>query len=155
MKHRTLTNPEEIRGIIGKCQVCQVGMSDENGNPYTLPMNFAFTGDNDTVWLHSSRNGKKMDILKKNPKVCISFSTDYTLRFQNENIACSYSMKYRSVLIFGKVEFIEDPAEKADVLNRIMTHYVKRTFRFAPPALREVCCWKVKAEKIEARDYGY
>lgn len=153
MKHRIPDNPEEIRGIIRKCQVCHVAMTDENGNPYLVPMNFGF--EDDTVWLHSSRNGHKIDLLKKNPNVCIEFSTDYVLRSQNEEVACSYSMKYRSVLVFGTVEFIENPDEKTAALNRIMANYSDRTFRYNPPSLQEVCCWKVKAARMDARVYGY
>ena len=153
MKHRILTDQSEIQGIIRKCQVCHVAMTDEEGNPYVVPMNFGF--ESGMVFLHSSRAGRKIDILWKNPAVCIEFSTDYLLRCQNEAVACSYSMKYRSVLLFGKVEFVEDPEEKVKILDAIMKNYSPNAFRYNPPSLREVCCWRVKAERMEGRVYGY
>jgi uncharacterized protein len=153
MKHRMLTNSKEIEEIIKKCQVCHVAMVDQEGKPYLVPMNFGFTEG--LIYLHSSRTGKKIDILKSNPEVCIEFSTDYLLRYQNEDVACSWSMKYRSVLAYGKVTFIEDDVEKTTHLNIIMKNYTPKEFKYNPPSIREVCCWKVIVERFEGRVFGY
>ena len=153
MRSRIVEKQEEIEEIIRKCQVCHVSMVDLQGFPYVVPMNFGF--DLGVIFLHSSRHGKKIDILKVNPGVCIEFSTDYLLRYQNENVACSWSMKYRSVLAYGKVTFVEDEAEKVAHLNQVMKNYSPKEFKYNPPSIREVCCWKVDVERFEGRVYGY
>lgn len=153
MKIRPLTNPSEITDIIKKCLFCHVAMVDQNGLPYVLPFNFGY--DEGVIYLHSSRQGKKIEILKNNNNVCVAFSIDHLLRFQNEGVACSYTMKYRSVLASGKVEFIEDPDQKMIAMNFIMKKYTQKEFQFNPPSIKEVCCWKVKIERIEGRVYGY
>jgi uncharacterized protein len=153
MKNRTVLNSKEIEEIIKKCQVCHVAMVDQEGNPYLVPMNFGF--EDGVIYLHSSQVGKKIGILKNNPQVCIEFSTDYLLRYQNENVACSWSMKYRSVLAHGKVTFIDDELEKVHHLNIIMKNYTPKEFKYNPPSLREVCCWKVDVENFEGRVFGY
>jgi uncharacterized protein len=153
MKNRTLGSQQEIDEIIKKCQVCHIAMADQDGNPYVLPMNFGYR--NGIIYLHSSQHGKKIDILRANPRICIAFSTDYNLRYQHEDVACSYSMKYRSVLAYGKVEFVEDPEEKILHLGIVMSQYTGREFKFNAPAVREVCCYKVVVERFEGRVYGY
>jgi nitroimidazol reductase NimA-like FMN-containing flavoprotein (pyridoxamine 5'-phosphate oxidase superfamily) len=153
MKHKSITNMDEIRSIINKCDVCYVAMVDEGNLPYVLPFNFGFRDD--TVYIHSAREGKKIDILRKNPGVCISFSTDYQLRYQSENVACSWSMKYRSVLCYGKIEFIDDPVKKAETMNIIMQKYAGREFTFSVPSLKEVQPYKIRVERFEGRVYGY
>ncbi|MCX6235300.1 MAG: pyridoxamine 5'-phosphate oxidase family protein [Bacteroidetes bacterium] len=153
MKHRSVINKEEIRRIIHKSEVCYVGMVDEGSMPYVLPFNFGF--ENDTVYLHSAKEGKKISILRKNPHVCITFSTDHMLRYQSENVACSWSMKYRSVLVYGKVVFIDDPEEKMAALNVIMRKYAGRDFTFSAPSIKEVQPYKIAVEKFEGRIYGY
>jgi uncharacterized protein len=153
MKHRILTNSKEIEEIIKKCQICHVAMIDLEGKPYLVPMNFGF--DEGVIYLHSSRTGKKIDILKNNPEVCIEFSTDYLLRYQNEDVACSWSMKYRSVLAYGTVTFIEDDVQKKSHLDLIMKNYTPKEFKYNPPSIREVCCWKVDVERFEGRVFGY
>lgn len=153
MKHREIHLKEEIERLIRKCEVCVVSMVDQNNLPYSIPMNFGYINDN--IILHSALEGKKIDILKNNSKVCIVFSTDHEMTKQSEKVACSYSMKYRSILAFGSVEFITNNDEKVDCLNILMENYSDRTFTYSDPAVNGVCVMKVKVEKLEARAYGY
>ena len=153
MQHRNLSDNKEIIDVITRCQWCHVAMADSTGKPYVVPMNFGFDGE--TLYFHSAQQGKKISILKENPDVCINFSIDHHLRWQNEDVACSYSMKYRSVLCYGKVEFIEDPEQKVAALHIIMKQFSGKQFKFNPPSIREVSCWKVKVERFEGRVYGY
>ena len=66
MKNRSLGSQQEIDEIIKKCQVCHIAMADPDGIPYVIPMNFGYR--NGIIYLHSSRHGKKIDILKANPE---------------------------------------------------------------------------------------
>jgi uncharacterized protein len=153
MRHRFLTDPSEMEEIIRKCQVCHVAMADPDGMPYVLPFNFGY--DNNTVFLHSAGGGKKIKILQQNPNVCIEFSTDYLLRYQSENVGCSYTMKYRSVLVYGKVEFVDQPDQKIQIMNTIMKNYTPGNFSFNPPSIQEVSCWLVRIDKMEGKINGY
>jgi len=153
MKNRILTFKPELEGIIRKCQFCNLGMVDPDHLPYVIPMNFGYKED--IIYLHGSKVGRKNEVLKNNPNVCISFSTDHELRYVNEEVACSWAMKYRSVLVFGKVEFVEDDGEKADALNIIMGHYSDGEFSYSAPAVRDVQIYRVIIEKMEGRAYGY
>jgi uncharacterized protein len=154
MKSREITLQSSMEDIIARCQYCTMAMIDQNSHPYILPMNFGYADG--VVYLHSAPEGKKVDILRNNKRVCLAFSTDHVLRHQNEDVACSYSMKYRSVLIYGKVEFIEDHTEKRRVLNILMKQYTGRDdFEYNDPAIINVLVYKVVAEKMEGRAYGY
>jgi len=153
MNTKVIEKQEEIDRIISKCEVCNLAMIDQQGMPYVIPMNFGY--DQHTVYLHSSREGKKIGILGNNKNVCLSFSTDHELRFQSENVACSYGMRYRSVLIFGQVEFIEDYDAKIKALNIIMKNYTDREFKYNAPAVKDVFVFKVMVRKMEGRVHGY
>lgn len=154
MKSRFITLPQEIERIIKSCEVCNVGMIDLENKPYTLPFNFGF--EDQTVYLHSGPVGKKIDILRNNPEVCITFSTDHELYKQSEDVACSYGMKYRSVLVQGKLEFVEDADEKIRILNIIMQQYTQRDdFKYSGPSVANVAVMRIKAETITAKAFGY
>lgn len=153
MKNRVITLQEEIERIIKKCEVCHVAMVDQDGKPYLVPMNFGY--NNNCIYLHSSQRGKKIDILRNNSNVCISFSTDHLLRWQSEKVACSYSMKYRSVLAYGKVEFMKENEDKIIALNEIMKQYTNGEYKYSDPSLNEVMVFKVNIHKLEGRAYGY
>ncbi|MFA8299616.1 MAG: pyridoxamine 5'-phosphate oxidase family protein [Hyphomicrobiales bacterium] len=150
-KKQPLLNRDEIEAIIKKCEVCYVSMVSPEGEPYVIPMNFGYA-DN-TIYMHSALSGKKIDILRNNPNVCIVFSTDHELRAQNETVACSYSMKFRSALVFGKVELIELRDDKINALNVIMGQYTSvENFKYSEPAIKNVLAMKVKILKMEGRE---
>jgi uncharacterized protein len=153
MKHRFLTQRSEMEEIIRKCQVCHIAMVDPEGLPYLLPFNFGY--ENGTLYFHSARMGKKTGILTHNPNVCVEFSTDYLLRFQNEKVGCSYTMKYRSVLAYGRVKFIEDPEQKTQIMNIVMKNYASCEFTYNQPSMNEIICWIVKIDKLEGKINGY
>lgn len=153
MRHRSIAEKKEILQVITACQFCQVAMVDPEGLPYLLPMNFGFSDD--IIYLHSAQKGKKIDILKQRPDVCVNFTTDHQLRYQSEQVACSWSMKYRSVLCYGKVHFLKDSDEKVHALNMIMRNYSDRAFSYNAPSIQEVNCWIVPVDRFEGRVYGY
>ncbi|HNW89094.1 MAG TPA: pyridoxamine 5'-phosphate oxidase family protein [Bacteroidales bacterium] len=144
---------EKIEKIMDKCDACFVGMADENNQPYVVPFNFGYKDK--CIYLHSGQHGKKMDILRKNNKVCVTFSTDHQIAYQHPDVACSYLLKYRSVQAFGHVEFIDDPEEKIKALNIIMQKYTGRDFKYGAPAVREVSTYKVVIDKIYGKEFGY
>jgi nitroimidazol reductase NimA-like FMN-containing flavoprotein (pyridoxamine 5'-phosphate oxidase superfamily) len=157
MKKRKITylnKISDIEPIIQNCKTCHIAMVDENNKPYLLPFNFGY--DNGIIYLHSDPIGKKIDILKENPNVCINFSTDYELFHINEDVACSYGMRYKSVLVNGVVEFIEDNVSKLEAFNIFMKNYVpNREFNYSDPSINNVCVFKVKIEDFTCKTYGY
>jgi nitroimidazol reductase NimA-like FMN-containing flavoprotein (pyridoxamine 5'-phosphate oxidase superfamily) len=71
MKARTVTNLTDIFDTILKSEVCYVGMVDDSGMPYVLPMNFGLKDG--FIYLHSARSGKKSRFWKRIQKyVCVS-----------------------------------------------------------------------------------
>jgi len=153
MRRRDITIETELLDIIRRCQVCHLAMVDDEGLPYMIPMNFGFREG--IIYMHGAQHGKKISILRKKPSVCVNFSTDHQLRYQNEEVACSWSMKYRSVLVYGKAEFITGMEEKIAALDIIMAQYSEKAFKFNPPSIREVNVWKIVIDKMEGRAFGY
>ena len=121
--------------------------------PYVVPYNFGYK--NGYIYLHSAQQGKKMDILRQNNNVCVALSTDHQMAFQNEDVACSYLMRYRSVQVFGHVEFIEDYDEKVEAMNIFMQKYTSRDFKYGAPSINEVSLYKVVVDKMFGKELGY
>ncbi len=153
MRNRKIVKTEELHEIIRKCDSCSLSMIDLEGRPYVVPMNFGLK-DNE-LYFHSDPKGLKIDILKQNPEVCVAFSTDHLLRWQNEKVACSYSMRYRSVLIRGKVEFVSGFDQKKEGMDIIMRQYTENEYRYSDPAINNICIFKVVIDTIEGRAFGY
>ncbi len=153
MKKFQITEKSEIEEIINNAVVCTMSLIDE-GKPYCVPMNYGY--DDGIIYLHGAPFGRKIDALKKNPEVCLSFYTDEALNVRHENVACSYSMKFKSVLAHGSVVFVDDNDEKARILNIVMKNYSGRDdFTYNKPALDGVCIFYVKPEELTAFKRGY
>lgn len=154
MKARFITDDSLIEQVITSCEICTVGMVDENNLPYAIPLNFGYAEG--VIYLHSGPKGRKLEILKHNPEVCIVMSTGHEMYIQSENVACSYGMKYKSVMMKGKVEFIEDIDDKVQALSMIMKQYTQREdYRYSVPALKNVTVMKVVPETTECKYFGY
>lgn len=148
---REIKNPVEIEEIINKSLICHVGFVD-NDKPYVLPFNFSY--ENNTVYLHTAPKGKKNDILKKNNNVCISFDIDSKMHFRDKEVACSYGMKYRSVIISGKAFIIEDYNEKVRIMNLFMNKYTGSSeFKYNPPAINNVNIYKIRIEEATGKKF--
>ena len=152
MKTIEINDLEKIETIISEASVCYIGLSDESGTPYVFPMNFGYKDG--IFYLHSGRNGRKIKILQKNPKVCLNINVENKLIWQHPDVACSYSMRSKSLIIEGNVEFIDDFNKKIELLNVIMQHYTNRDFTYSVPAINNVLIWKITPEKISCRAFG-
>ncbi|MDR0232970.1 MAG: pyridoxamine 5'-phosphate oxidase family protein [Dysgonamonadaceae bacterium] len=148
-----ITSKEEMEAIIAKCDVCYVGLADTDGTPYVLPMNFGYKDG--IIYLHSGQEGRKTDILKRNNRVCITFSTDHALSFQDAQMACSYTMKSKSVIVQGTVSFEEDFDKKIEILNIFMKNYSDREFKYSTPAINNVKVWKVEVNNMTGKAFGF
>jgi len=109
---------EEIESIISKARVCRLGLSDGN-QPYVIPLSFGY--QENALFFHTGKKGKKMEILQKNTRICFEMEVDLEM-VPAEN-PCKWNMRYRSVVGFGRALILEDSAEKRKALDIIVKHY--------------------------------
>ncbi len=148
-KEKALCDRVQIEAVIRSSGVCRVAMVDEN-RPYVVPMCFGY--EPGRIYLHSAKTGRKIDVFKKNPHVCVLFDTDWTL-VRNEK-ACSFTMHYASAMAFGKIGFIEDAPLKRHALGLLMAHYAQGPFDFPDEALLSMHILRVDIEKMTGKRSG-
>lgn len=73
---REVVDYKLIEAMLQEMNIINVGMNDEDGFPYVVPMSFGFemTDTHLNVYTHFMKVGKKVELLKKDPRVCIEFS---------------------------------------------------------------------------------
>jgi hypothetical protein len=145
-KDKEVTEKSEIESIIRKSLVCRLGLAD-NGTPYIVPLCFGYK-DN-CLYFHSAREGRKIDILKRNNEVCFEF--DDNLQVKSGKAACDWGMKYRSVIGYGRASFIEDPEAKRKALDIIMAQYADGAFEYSEKALGEALVIKVEIQSMTGK----
>ncbi|HJD95150.1 MAG TPA: pyridoxamine 5'-phosphate oxidase family protein [Bacteroides togonis] len=152
MKTISITDSKEIENIIRQCPYCMVGITDADGHPYVIPMNFAY--EKGIIYLHSGPDGGKLEMIRQHPDVCITFCDGHELVWMHQQVACSYSMKSRSVICRGRVEFVDDMDEKRRILTLLMKHYIDYPCTMGDPAVRNVVVWRVRVEQMTGKSFG-
>jgi hypothetical protein len=133
--------------ILRAAEVCRIGLSEGN-MPYVVPMNFSYRDG--CLYLHSSMEGKKIDIIRKNNNVC--FEVDVSCGIVKSEKACNWSIKYSSVIGFGKAILIEDMEEKKKALDIIMEKYSGTpSFEYAPGQIEKVAIIKIEIEEMTGK----
>ncbi len=145
-----ITDKKELESVIKKTDTCYIAMVDNN-KPYLLAFNFGYTDG--AIYIHTSRYGKKLDVLKRNNNVCVHFESDKEIFARHEHVACSWRMRYKSVLVYGKAETIEDYDKKVEGLNIFMSHYSDKKFKFSKPSVDNVNIIKIHIDKMTGRKF--
>ena len=69
-QEREISDRAAIDAIIRACQVCRLGMVDGD-LPYIVPMSFGYDGR--ALYFHCATQGRKLDVLRRRPRVCFEF----------------------------------------------------------------------------------
>jgi nitroimidazol reductase NimA-like FMN-containing flavoprotein (pyridoxamine 5'-phosphate oxidase superfamily) len=100
---------------------------------------------------HSATVGRKLEILKKNPKVSFEMDIDWVLVRSGDRC----NMRYRSVIGFGDASLIEASEDKRNALDLIMRHYHQEPFAYPQDTLKRTAIIKVEIEEMTGKAYGY
>lgn len=71
-KDKEIVSRAECDAVLNEAQVAHVAMVDGE-KPYVVAMNFSYDGR--ALYLHCAKEGRKLEILARNPNVCIGAET--------------------------------------------------------------------------------
>lgn len=114
----------EIESIIKKADTCRIALIDGD-LPYIVALNFGYKpGNSSVLYFHCANEGRKLDIIAKNNVVCFQMDVDHELVEAKK--ACGFTMKFKSIVGYGKIFKVESKDEKIEGLNYIMKQYSDR-----------------------------
>jgi nitroimidazol reductase NimA-like FMN-containing flavoprotein (pyridoxamine 5'-phosphate oxidase superfamily) len=136
-----------IDSIIRNADVCRLAMCSDD-EPYIVPM--CFGRDGDSIYFHCAKEGKKMDMIRKNNKVC--FELEGGANIARASIPCKWSIDYISVIGFGIASIVDDALEKRRALSTIMDHYGgKGPYEYSENALDNAAIIKVEIRNVSCK----
>jgi len=149
-REREITDPAKIREILDKGMIVHVAMVDGD-EPYVVPMNYGYTMEDGklTLYLHGARWGRKLDVMRANPKVFFSIECDVQ-PFEGD-IACRYGTAYASIMGRGMAEITEDVEEKKKGLSVIMKTQTGKDFTFDDKMVSIVSVIKIDVSGYTAK----
>ena len=150
-KDREITDETAIRAILDKAQVLHLAMIDGD-RPYVVPLHYGYSliDGRLTLYLHSAKEGRKLDVLQKNGRVAFVLETDVS-SISGGEIPCKYGAAYASVMGEGKAVFLTDPAKKAAGLQILMKIQTGREFTITEAMTESVAVLRVDVETYSAK----
>lgn len=148
---REVTDINSILEIVGRAKILHLGLFDGEF-PYIVPMHFGyeFNDGRFVFFLHSAKEGHKLDLIKDNPNVCIEMECDVNLISGGE-VPCKYGSEYASVIGRGHAELVEDEEEKIKGLKLLMENQTGRCFEIDGKMAESVEVIKVVISDLSAK----
>ena len=111
----------KIREIINACTCCRLGLCDGE-RAYIVPLNFGFVERDGhyTLYFHSAREGRKMELLRKTAWAAFEMDRGHELIEGAGSHSCS--ARYQCVMGGGPVTLPENREEKIEGLRALMLH---------------------------------
>lgn len=143
---RQITEPQALEAMLGKGVACHLALVDQ-GEPYLVTLNYGFRAG--TLYFHCANEGKKLEILKCSGRVCFSVVTRHELLVAEK--ACDFSMKFESVVGYGRPRFIEGKEQKTQALDIIMAQYSAGAFQFPDGALSATTVFAIDIDEMTGK----
>src|SRR5271155_1240413 len=127
-------NREPIYNILDQAFVCHVGFVVD-GVPFVVPTNYVRVGNK--LYLHGSIASRLMRTLGSGAPFCLSVTLLDGIVFSPT--ATGHSVNYRSVVVMGKAEPIEDPTAKLAAMRDFVEYVLRgRWATVRPPSEQEL-----------------
>ncbi len=108
----------EMEALLERVLVGHLGLCVD-GEPYVVPIGFVY--HDGRIYFHSYPRGRKIEAMRCNPRVC--FQVEEVGRLLPGATPCKFSVEYRSVIIYGRVRFLEEAEERLKALRMLLRKY--------------------------------
>lgn len=149
-KDKQINDPNELESIIRRATVCRLAFS-QNDVPYIVPLNYGY--QDDCLYFHSAPEGRKIDMLKQNNRVCFEMEVD--VEVVESDSPCKWSTKYRSVVGHGKAALVEDGEEKKKAMDIIVAHYGPTKYDYPANKIDQLAVIRIEIESMSGKKSGF
>ncbi|MBQ7825221.1 MAG: pyridoxamine 5'-phosphate oxidase family protein [Clostridia bacterium] len=152
-KARQVSDRAIICAMLDQMDTIYVGMHD-GPYPYVVPLNFGYTFDDDLVfYFHCAKAGYKLDLLARNPHVCVTASQ--FVSYAGGSVR-GHMHDYRSVIARGVAQQINpdrEPEAFRAALENLLIHNHRDPADADSPVVRHIQMWRIvcKAEDVTAK----
>lgn len=144
---KEIESRNDVDAIIRGSQVCRIALA-ENNIPYIVPVAFGYDGN--VIYIHTTREGKKVDIIRQNNNICFEFERNVKLFMDRDN-ACKWSFSYQSVIGHGNIFELESIEDRKNGLKQIMSQYSGKEWDLGEEKLGGIRVWKVIIRSITGK----
>lgn len=136
--------------LIDRCTHGVMAVSTGEAVPYCLPLSFVRVEQD--LYFHCAREGRKINLLRRFPQVCVTFVGDDRPAFVPPAMYTTY---FQSVIVTGTASEMIEPAEKLEALRalcqKLTPGYMDRFESAAEKSLDITSVWKIRIEDISGK----
>lgn len=153
-----VTDKYMIDEVLSNSEYGTLSLCNDN-KPYILPLNFVMA--NDEIYFHGAKKGKKIDLIKENSNASFNVVETYSLLpsyfSTDDGKACPATHLYKSIVVEGNIEFVENYDEKANALESLMKKlqkegkYIPLNDEIYRKAINATCVYKLVSSNISAK----
>lgn len=133
-------------GVIDACEYGTVAILGEE--PYCLPLSMVRVGEE--LYFHCALEGKKLDLLRADPRVWVSFVSE------NTAAADDFTTYFRSAMVRGTASEVTEDAEKIAALRALCEKLTPSNMAEFDGAiarsLGRTGIWKIHIEELTAKE---
>lgn len=145
-KEKSIESMEEIELIIQSENVLRLGLCVDN-QPYIVPLNYGYLDKQ--FFVHCAKEGRKLDMIAKNPNVCIEIERGNEL--VTGDVACRYTMKFESIIGFGRATVLTEIEDVKRGLEILMAQFSDSKFTFNEKAMNRVAVIRIDIDEITGK----
>jgi len=104
---------EECAAILTNEKRGVLSVLGDNDYPYGMPMNHFYSAEDGCIYFHCGNVGHRLEALRRHDKV------SFCVYDEGYRKAGSWALTIRSVIVFGRIEIIDDGDTVADITTRL------------------------------------
>ncbi len=136
--------------LIDRCTHGVMALSTGESVPYCLPLSFVRVGDE--LYFHCAREGRKVDLLRRFPQVCVTFVGEDRPAFV---APAEYTTYFQSAIVTGRACEVTDPTEKTEALRalcqKVTPEHMEGFAAAMEKSLAVTAVWKIHMEEITGK----
>lgn len=136
--------------IIDRCAYGVAAMTAADGTPYCIPLSLVRLGE--FLYFHCAMEGTKVDLLRRDPRVCISFVG------ANQAAQDDFTTYFQSACVEGEASEVLDQEEKIRALRALCekltpAHMTENNFeRAMERSLARTGVWKIRIRSLTGKE---
>lgn len=156
---RELTDPVQINKILADNHIIRIAFYDEDtGFPYIVPINYGYVYAPEsgrlTFYMHCAKAGRKLDILRRNPRV--GFEIDESWGLHGTESACRWGLNFNSIVGEGLISIVDDADDEAKRRGMdciMISHGRTEDLTYLPESYKRTTILKLDVTRFTAKVY--
>ena len=137
--------------VVDKCEYAVMAMTDTDNMPYCLPVTIVREGD--SIYFHSAMEGRKIDILRDNPSICMTCVGDTNIP------PGKFTTEFESAVIYGAAHEVTCDSEKIHALELLCRRHTPANMHqfdaSIERSLSRTGIWKITIRDITGKRKKY